>query len=358
MIWIAAWSLITLFVSAVIFLTCILNFKNIPSLEVPIYYIALCYAISALCYTLSVAIGSSSLICDSEFTNQFNESAIVVDGLSRPLCVSLFGLLYYFTACTWSWWAVLCVEWLLCSLRFANVSNRWKPCLHFAAWGLPLPFLVVAISLKHVSGDAVLHTCWIKKHQELPYLIVPLSLCLLWCSIIIIVCFARVMKLQKFTKHKTRGDVVKQIEHQTLVRVGLYCTVYMLPMGTLLCVYFYEYWFRKQWELDYLRCSVLRLSDCANQTVPLLPLFLTKVTASLLMGIVSVFWVFKGSTLAAWKMVCCFCMFSNYRDHKHGRYATNTTSQGEQRNRTLTSQTGRQPTTHEHTFNSESPSSL
>ena len=354
-IWIAAWSLITLFVSAVIFLTYILNFKNIPSLEAPIYYIALCYAISALCYTLSVAIGSSSLICDSHFTNQFNESAVVVNGLSRPLCVSIFGLLYYFTACTWSWWAVLCIEWLLCSLRFADVKNSWKPCFHIIAFGLPLPFLVVAISLKHVSGDTILHTCWIKKHHELPYLIVPLSLCILCCSIIIIVTFAKVVKLQKFTKHKTRSDIVKPIEHKTLVRVGLYCTVYMLPMGALLCVYFYEYWFRQQWELDHLRCSILRLSDCANRTVPLLPLFLTKITASLLMGIVSVFWMFKGSTVAAWRKVCCFYMNN---DHTHGRCAPNTTSQEEQQSRTPTSQTERHSTTHKHTFNSESPSSL
>ena len=359
-IWITAWSLLTLFVSAVMFLTYILNFRSILSLEAPIYYISLSCAITALCYTLSVAIGSNSLICDSEFTNQFNESAVVVDGLTKPLCVSIFGLLYYFTACTWSWWAVLCIQWLMCSLRVADVSNSWKPCLHIAGWGLPLPFVVFAIALKHVSGDPILHTCWIKKHQELPYLIVPLSLCLLWCSIIIIVCFARVVKLQKFSKQKT-SDVVSQVDHQTLVRVGLYCTVYTLPMGLLLCVYFYEYWFREQWEIDHLRCTVLRLGDCTNRTVPLLPLFLAKLTASLLMGIVSVFWMFRGSTVAAWKKVCCFCMTSNHRESACERHSPNSTPQLlEQRqpiSNSLTSQKVTSSTTHKHTkpFNSESP---
>lgn len=358
-IWITAWSLITLFVSAVVSLTYVLNFKNVPSLEAPIYYISLCCVVSALCYTLSVAVGSTTLICDSQFTNQKNESAIVVDSLSRPLCLSIFGLLYYSTVCMWSWWAVLCVQWLLSSLRFANVSNGWKACFHLIAWDLPLPFMVVAMSLNHVSGDPIMHTCWIDKQKELPYLIAPLSLCLLLCSIIVIVTFARVVKLQKLPKSKRRKRTVQRISHSTLVRVGLYCTVFMLPMGVLLCVYFYEYWFREQWELDYLHCSVLRLSDCPKRTVPLLPLFLAKIAASLLMGILSFFWIIKNSTAATWRKVFCFCLATGDSNPRQS-YTPNTPSSSQpeqyQGTGTIDSQKGHEsPTTHRPpTFNSES----
>ena len=326
-IWITTWSLLTLFVSAVMFLTYILNFKKIPSLEAPIYYIALCYAISALCYTLSVAIGrGNSLICDSEFTNQFNETAIVVDGLRIPLCASIFGLLYYFIVCTWSWWAVLCIEWLLCSWRFATVNSLWKLCFHIAAWGAPLPFMISAIGLNHVSGDPIMHTCWIKKQMEMPYLIIPLLVCLVLCSIIIIVCFARVVNLQKYSVHRRKSNEPKDyIEHQTLVRVGVYCTVYMLPMGVLLCTYFYEYWFRHQWELDYLQCTVLGSTNCLNRTGPMLPLFLAKITASLLMGILSLLWAIKRSSAEAWKKVCCFYLTTG-DSTSSGRYAPNSSS--------------------------------
>ena len=362
-IWITTWSLVTLFVSAVMFLTYILNFKNIPSLEAPIYYIALCCAVSALCYTLSVAIGSNSLICDKQFMNQFNESAVVVDGLSSPLCASMFGLLYYFTLCMWSWWAVLCIQWLLCSLRFADVSDRWKPCFHIAAWGLPLPFLVSALSLNHVTGDPIMHTCWIEKHKELPYLIVPLSLCLLLCSVIVIVSFAKVVKLQNISKPKA-SQPVDQIDHRTLVRVGLYCTLFMLPMGMLLCVYFYEYWFRDQWELDYLQCSVLRLSNCLKRTLPLLPLFLAKITASLLMGILSFFWMIKGSTAVAWRKVFCFFLAAGHTERQSFSPADTSTpvipvtpnSQQERFNGTLSSQ--KRPSTSTSTSHKPSFSNL
>lgn len=350
-VWITAWSLVTLFVSAVMFLTYMLNFKKIPSLEAPIYYIALCYALSALGYTLSVAIGSTSLICNSEFTNEFNVSALVVDGLHSPLCVAVFGLLYYFTLCTWSWWTVLCIQWSLCTLKFANIGNSWKLCFHIVAWGLPLLLLVFAISLNHVSGDPIMHTCWIKKQQELPYLIVPLLTFLVLCSIIVVICFARVVKLQNYPKHKS-NEQVNRIEHQTLVRVGLYCTVYLLPMGVLLCVYFYEFWFRDQWEVDYLQCSVLGSGNCVNKTSPLLPLFLAKITSSLLMGIVSLFWIIKSSTAIAWRKACCFYLATSHADS--GSYAPNMNAQQQCHN--CSSQNGHYSTHNvSYTFNSESP---
>ena len=317
LIWVTCWSLLALFVSAVMFLTYVLNFKKIPSLEAPIYYIALCYAISALCYTLSVAIGGKSLICDSEFTNQFNETATVVDGLRIPLCVSIFGLIYYCTLCTWCWWAILSIQWLLCSWKCVPVDNWLKLCFHIAAWSLPLPFVIAAIAQKHVSGDPISQTCWIAKQQEIPYLIVPLLTCLVLCSIIIIVCFARVVNLQKYSLRRKSSESNSQtVEHQTLVRVGVYLTVYMLPMGVLLCTYFYEYWFRHQWEVDYLQCSVLQSTNCLNRTVPILPLFLAKTTASLVMGILSLLWAIKRTSAEAWKKVCCFCLTSR-TDHSN-----------------------------------------
>lgn len=330
-VWITTWSLLTLFVSAVMFLTYILNFKKIPSLEAPIYYISLCYAISALCYTLSVAFRGNSLICDSEFTNQFNETATVVDGLRIPLCVSIFGLLYYCTLCSWSWWAVLSIEWLLSSWRRIPVNNWCNLCFHIVAWGVPLPFVIAAIALKHVSGDPIMQTCWITKQQEIPYLIIPLLACLVLCSIIIVICFARVVKLQKYSLRRKSSESNEHIEHHTLVRVGVYCTVYMSPMGVLLCTYFYEYWFRHQWEVDYLQCSVLGSTNCLNRTVPILPLFLAKITASLLMGILSLIWAVRRSSADAWKKVCCFC-FTSQTDHSGGgRYTAPNSLASQQR---------------------------
>ena len=363
-IWVTTWSLLTLFVSAVMFLTYILNFKKVPSLEAPIYYIALCYAVSALCYTLSVAFGGKSLICDSEFMNQFNETATVVDGLRIPLCATIFDLLYYCTLCSWSWWAVLSVEWLLCSWKRVPVNNWWKLCFHIVAWGAPLPFTTAAITLKHVSGDPIMQMCWITKQQEIPYLIVPLLVCLVLCSIIIIVCFARVVNLQKYSLRNKSSESNDHIEHQTLVRVGVYCTVYMLPMGVLLCTYFYEYWFRHQWEVDYLQCSVLGSTNCLNRTVPILPLFLAKIMASLLMGILSLIWAVNRSSVDAWKKVCCFC-FTPQTNHS-GRYTTPNSLASQQRqcyphNYSSSSasshiivQTGH-CSTHKPSFSSESP---
>jgi hypothetical protein len=51
-----------------------------------------------------------------------------------------------------------------------------------------------------------------------------------------------------------------------------------------------------------------------NRTVPILPLFLAKTTASLVMGILSLIWAMKRTSAEGWKKVCCFC-FASQTDH-------------------------------------------
>lgn len=300
LIWITAWSLLCLLISVVTFLTYILNFRKIPSLEAPIYYIALCYAIVALTYTVSIAVGRNALMCHHEFTNEFNNSLLEAEGLKNPLCAAIFSLLYYFSLCSWTWWGVLTCEWLLCSLKCTYINDKWKVCFHIIAWGVPVLFLLPAVTLGHVTGDPILRTCWIRKHQELPFLIIPLSVIVLLCSVVVLICFGRVVSIQKDGKDENveRTNAIKSI---TLIRVGVFCTVFLIPMGLLLCCYWYEFWYRNEWEEWYLQCN----GACSEGEGPKFEVFMAKFAASLLMGILTVGWVFRGSSILAWKKVFC-----------------------------------------------------
>lgn len=303
LIWIATWSLVCLLVSIVTFLTYLFNFKKIPSPESTIYYVVICYIFVSLVYTVSIAVGESTLICDDEFTNDDNQTALVVDGIKFPMCGALFGILYYFTLCSWTWWAVLTIEWLLCSIKLTSIGYKLKLCFHIAAWGVPLVLLLTVLSLRLVSGNTVLRTCWISKHYELPFLIIPLLIIVVVCSVVIMLTFGRVVNLHQHYKmyNIARTDAMQV---GTLVKVGLYCTVYLLPMGVLLCCYWYEFWFREQWEFWYVEC---RTTDCNSERGPLFSLFMTKVVASLIMGILSVLWAVKQSSALAWKRMLCVC---------------------------------------------------
>ena len=300
LIWITAWSLLCLLICVVTFLTYVLNFRKIPSLEAPIYYIAFCYAIMALTYTVSVAVGRTALMCHHEFTNEFNNSLLEAEGLENPLCAAIFSLLYYFSLCSWTWWGVLTCEWLLCSLKCTYINDKWKVCFHIVAWGVPVLFLLPAVVLGHLTGDPILRICWIRKHQELPFLIIPLSVIVLFCSIVVLICFGRVVGIQKDGKDQN-VERTKTIKSITLIRVGVFCTVFLIPMGLLLCSYWYEFWYRNEWEEWYLRCS----GDCSEGEGPRFEVFMVKFAASLLMGILTVGWVVRRSSVLAWKKVFC-----------------------------------------------------
>ena len=307
LIWITALSLVCLFISILAFLTYVLDCSRIKSPESPVYFIALCYAFVSLAYVVSVVVGKDKLICNREFTNEKNESALVIQGAEMALCGAIFSVLYYFTLCTWTWWAVLCFEWFLCSLKSKSIQFKWQACFHIVAWGVPLILLLIVLLLKRVSGDPVLRTCWVSKHSELAFLIVPLLIIVLLCSILIIVSFTRVVRLQQRLKgaNVERSKIIKL---STLIRVGIYSTVYLLPMGLLICAYWYEYWYRSEWETWYLECvNADTRTDCTNEQRPMFAVFMAKFTASLIMGILTVLWVAKKSSLLAWKRAFCIC---------------------------------------------------
>ena len=304
-VWMAIWSLLSLLVSIVTFLTWVLNYKAIKSPETPVYYIVLCYSFVTLSYTISIAIGEESIICNPDIKNAMNESALVVNGLHFPLCIVLFSVTYFFTLSSWLWWALLNVEWLICSFKCHTVGVKWRICSQLVGWGVPVVFLLIALGTESVGGNSILRTCWIRKHKELSYLIGPLFTVIVFSCVVILIAFTRVTKLQRVLKNvDSNRDRVSHVT--TIVQVGLYCTIYLLPMGVLLCCYWYDYLYREQWEHAYIEC----LHDPACHMPSQKPIFTVikmKFAVSVIMGILSGAWIFRKSSTRAWQRVCCIC---------------------------------------------------
>ena len=304
-VWRAIWSLLCLLASIVTVLTWVINYKAIKSPETPVYYIALCYSFVALSYTISIAVGKESIICDSAIKNSLNESALVVNGLHFPVCIALFSVTYFFTLASWIWWGLLNVEWLICSDKSRAFGIKWRICSQLVGWGVPVLYLLIALGTESVGGNSFLRTCWIRKQREVAYLISPLLTVIVFSSVVIIIAFTRVTKLQKVFKDADLDqEEVDRIT--TLIQVSLYCTVYLIPMGMLVCCYWYEYWFREQWEHSYINC-LHNPSTCASSEKPIFNIIKTKFAVSLIMGILSGAWTFRKSSTRAWRKVCCVC---------------------------------------------------
>ncbi len=303
LIWVTAWSLVCLLVSVICFLTYIINFSKIQSPESPIYYLALCYAFLALAYTVSIAVGREELFCNEDLTSGKNESALAADAIEVPLCALIFSILYYFSMASWVWWAVLATEWFLCSVKLSTISYKLSACFHAVGWGVPLVFLLTALSLELVSGDPVLRTCWISRGHELWFLLIPLFTLIFYSSVAIVVTFGWVVHLHRHSKgvNTSRRNSIKL---SVLIRVGLYVTVYLLPMGVLFCCYWYQYYFRDEWE----ECFVNDASDCSGDRGPKFSVFMLQFAVSVIMGALAIIWIAANrNSFSAWKRALYVC---------------------------------------------------
>ena len=307
-VWKAIWSLLCLLASIVTFLTWVINYKAIKSPESLVYYIALCHSFVALSYTISIAVGKESIICDSAIKNSFNESALIVNGLHFPVCIALFSITYLFTVASWIWWALLNAEWLMCSVQSRTIGMKWRICSQLVGWGVPVIFLLIALGTESVGGNSFLRTCWIRKQREVAYLIAPLLTIILFSCVMMLIGFSQVTKLHRVLKDAYL-DQEETDRVTTLIKVSLYCTVYLIAMGILVCCYWYEYWYREQWEESYINC-LYNPSTCPSSQKPIFNVLKMKFAVSLIMGIVSGVWTFTKSSTNAWRKVCCICFQS------------------------------------------------
>lgn len=336
MIWTVGLSMLSVLVSGLIFVTYILSYKLIRRLDTPIFYIAISYVFLGLTNIVSMALGRDAIICDSSVENAYNQSMLVTEGTTSPVCSILFGLTYYFTLCTWSWWIALTLEWSICNVTRTNVGNVWKVVFHVIAWGSSFIFLITALVSGSFAGDPVLQTCWVDKEHRLPYLITPLSLAIAVCSAVVVGVYLHHMllrnrKLFGRKSHRDRIAVSRNkelaataIKPKFLVRVGSYVIVYLVVMAVLFCCIFYDYWYRKAWERTYMDCSAssISLQSCesmpANARKPLLQVYMVQIFALLCMGFLSVFWLLRHDYLLGWKYVCCCLLCHRKCRHRGG----------------------------------------
>lgn len=318
--WIAAISFLSLLVAILVFFTFLLNCKEVHSLEVSVYYITLCYGLLAFTNLLSVAVDGKNIVCDGSVQNLYNQSVLVVDGLTSPVCSVFFSFGYYFTLCTWSWWVVLTLEWSLTTLKRTSISTEWKLLFHGLAWAIPFVVLLLALFTRSLSGNPVLQTCWIRKHREVAFILVPVSVAILLCSILVMVTFPRIVNLQnkKFLRMhdgSSPTDPPNTTDPSLLNRIGTYIVFYLLPMGLLFSTYFYDYWYRVAWEKTYLPCSTSSASlqscdEVPSNARPSVQVYMAQVFASICMGFISVFWLLHQRLLLAWRNLCCaFCIY-------------------------------------------------
>ena len=305
--WTVIWSSVCLASCFIVLVVYIICYRYIRHPEAPIFYIALCYIGICLAYLLSKLTDRNDLLCDNRFNNSHGEYALVSNIFDKPLCTMVFSAHYYFTLATWSWWLVLTVEWLGVSVTDRYISWKWQILSHLLGWGLPIPFLSVAVGTRAATGNSLLQLCWFSSQQNggrglLVFFILPLTAVILCCSLLLLSGFLINSCNLTQRQHKNRSTTVPLL---SLSRTSIFSTLFLVVNGLLLSCNLYELFLHSEWENHYLQTLLhTRNQDCHQPMLtmasrPSFPVVLTLVASSIVTGVVLLFWIPRK------ELLCC-----------------------------------------------------
>ena len=286
----------------------VINYRIIRHPEAPIYYISLCYIGISFSHIVSNAVSNTTIRCDSKYTNYFNTSSILHNGLDLTLCAVLFSILYYSTLATWFWSLVMTVEWFVCLIRKKYLSWKWLSICHIVGWALPLPFLCGALPSSAVSGNVALQTCWITDQNDGPYqlifLIIPLLFVIFANSVILLVGFLIGTYKNRTSTNSCSTKIISSPTISILARTSAFCVIFLIINSFTMGCYLYEYTYQNDWEIIYLQTQLCtKTPSCyPHSDVPsgfILSIFLIRFIATELMSVLLLLWLLRKDIL------CC-----------------------------------------------------
>ncbi|XP_046416841.1 frizzled-10-B-like isoform X2 [Neodiprion pinetum] len=270
--------------------------------ERPIVFLALCYNLLSVAYTIRGAVGPENLSCA---TQENGPSYVPVhDGLRSIPCTLWWLARHYLALASSAWWAVLCGCWLL------SARNEWSsealhniaPYLHATAWGIPALLTGGSLLSRSVAADELTGLCQISDESALWLEVLPHATLLLLGCIFASIAGAALVRVRRAVR--LAGRSATKLE-RLMTRLGIFALLYALPaLGGLACV-LHESSVRPSWRtlalLTALDCRVTQNCSpgpsyrAAGLEVVFLRLFL-----SLVVGVTSGMWVWSGKTCRAW----------------------------------------------------------
>ncbi|XP_030225976.1 frizzled-6 [Gadus morhua] len=297
-------SIICLAATLFTFLTFLIDVKRFRYPERPIIFYAVCYSFVSLIYFLGFLLGDTAA-CSA--ATQPGALDTVVLGSQSKGCSLLFMLLYFFSTAGMIWWVILTITWFLAagpkwSCEAIEKKAVW---FHSAAWGIPGVLTVLLLALNKVEGDSISGVCFVGLYDldALRYFVLaPLCAGVLVGLSLLLAGIVSLNNVRQVIQHDERNlSKLKKF----MIRIGVFSTLYLAPLLTLLACYTYEQSQRRGWESTWIndRCQEYSI-PCAHQTTessrPDLALFLVKYVMTLVVGISGVFWVSSRKTCSQW----------------------------------------------------------
>ncbi|KAJ3598516.1 hypothetical protein NHX12_002027 [Muraenolepis orangiensis] len=286
------------------FLTFLIDVKRFRYPERPIIFYAVCYCFVSLIYFAGFLLGDMAA-CSAGARPGAPDTVVL--GSQSKGCSVLFMLLYFFSTAGVIWWVILTITWFLAagpkwSCEAIEKKAVW---FHSAAWGIPGALTVLLLALNKVEGDSISGVCFVGLYDldALRYFVLaPLGVGVLLGLSLLLAGIVSLNNVRQVIQHDERNQGKLK---RFMIRIGVFSTLYLAPLLTLLACHVYEQSQRRAWESTWIndRCQEYSI-PCAHTTTanarPDLALFLVKYLMTLVVGISAVFWVSSKKTCSQW----------------------------------------------------------
>ena len=300
------------------------NFRKIHHPEASMYYVSLSCAGTSISYIISLVLNKNDLHCSNLYKNSLNDTVLLQDGLQNSFCAGIFAILYYFTLASWTWWTAMNCQWVICSFKMTLLKWKWTILTHVISWTSPLPLVIISLSLRAVSGNSLMQTCWISNqnngYYQLSLFILPMICFIILNSVLLTIGFfigfiKRTYTTSQLTANLNpstqsnnatcRNSTSSRFTVPHLLRITSYSVLVLIINGITFCCYFYEYIYTNSKEIKYLQAQVhLSMSRCYPDSntsyIDVLIVALVRAVSSQLMSVLVVFWLLR-------KELLCFC---------------------------------------------------
>ncbi|XP_068165916.1 frizzled-7-A-like [Antennarius striatus] len=306
--WVGIWSVLCCVSTLFTVLTYLLDRRRFRYPERPIIFLSGCSFMVAGAHVTGFLL-EDSVACIDKFT--VDGYKMVAQGTRKEGCTLLFIILYFFGMASATWWVVLSLTWFLStrmkwSHEAIEANNRY---FHLVVWAVPAVQTITVILMGQVEGDVFTGVCYVGIYNLdalWGFVLVPLFVYLFIGTSFFLVGFVSLFHIRTIMKQDgARTDRMDKF----MVRIAVFSLLYTVSATTVMGCYFYEQAFRVQWERTWRMqtCRGFAVPCPAGNLVPMTPVFsvfLMKYLMTMMVGIMTSFWIWSGKTLQSWQKFC------------------------------------------------------